>query len=57
LQNNNGTVTRIKQQVNEFGVPVGKFEKDNPIKVTTLAELDALFGGCFNEKLSDGKLI
>jgi hypothetical protein len=51
-------VTRVKQQVNEFGIPIkSEYEKENPVKINTLADLDALFGGSFNEQLSDGKLV
>ena len=55
VNNGDGTVTRVVQQVSENGVVVG-----NPIsqdmKLDTLADLDAIFGGAFNEELSNGKL-
>lgn len=55
LQNNNGTVIRIKQQVNENGVTFGPTKKET-IKINSVADIDSLFGGCFNETLVDGKL-
>lgn len=54
--NGDGTVTRKIQEVSENGIPIGEIIEEQPMQFNTIADLDRIFGGAFNESLSNGKL-